>query len=78
MKCQFVKDHNGTIWFFHASNIWVRPNMEAQKASEEQEARVKKINEQTRKHYLKMMEEARRIRNEKGSTLNQNIKALMT
>lgn len=55
MKCEFVKDYNGTIWFKNASNIWVRPNMQAVKASEEQEKRIQKINEEMRVRYMEIM-----------------------
>ena len=34
MKCEFVKDENGTIWFQYASDIWVRPNVNAKKNAE--------------------------------------------
>lgn len=77
MRCKFFKDFNGSIWFTYADDIWVRPNMQAQRASEEQEQRIRKINEENRINYLKMMEETMRLRQEKGSTLNQNIKHIM-
>jgi len=35
MKADFVKDHNGTIWFTYAQKIVARPNMKAEKAVEE-------------------------------------------
>ena len=34
MKCEFVKDYYNTIWFQYASQIYVRPNIHSQKASE--------------------------------------------
>lgn len=34
MRCEFTKDDNNTIWFQHASEIWVRPNMTARLAME--------------------------------------------
>jgi hypothetical protein len=34
MKCEFVKDDNGTIWLQHVSDIWVRPNLAAKKQAE--------------------------------------------
>ena len=56
MKCEFVKDHNRTIWFQYAQDIWVRPNMHAVKATEDQAQRIRKINEDHREHLLLMNE----------------------
>ena len=36
MKCLFVKDYNGTIWFQHAQDIFVRVNQFAKMAYEQQ------------------------------------------
>ena len=43
MKCEFVKDDNQTIWFQHASDIWVRPNRAAKKAEETYVETMKKL-----------------------------------
>ena len=36
MKCLFVRDYNGTIWFQHAQDIFVRVNQFAKMAYEQQ------------------------------------------
>lgn len=77
MRCEFVKDHNRTIWFTHASKIWARPNMQAAKASEEQERRIKRINEENRQKYMEMMQRQAEVREAEGSTLCQNLGKMM-
>lgn len=49
MDCEFAKDFHGTIWFLDASNLWVRPNVEAIKASEIRSQKIRQINEDYRK-----------------------------
>ena len=44
MKCEFVKDFHGSIWFQYASNVWVRPSMSSMRESEDRAERVQKIN----------------------------------
>ena len=36
MKAEFSIDENHSVWFKHASDIFVRPNSLAKKAEEEQ------------------------------------------
>jgi hypothetical protein len=78
MKCEFVKDHNNTIWFQYASDIWVRPNMQAVKATEEQEKKVKKINEQMRVRYMDIMQQQSKERQEAGNKLADGIHTMMS
>ena len=54
MRCEFVKDDNNTIWFRHASDIWVRPNNTAKMAIESQFAAIK---QQTTKQKQKLVQE---------------------
>ena len=44
MKCEFSKDYHGSIWFLYATEIFVRPNMEAKKDMDEEIERINKIN----------------------------------
>ena len=57
MKCEFYKDQNGTIWFANGSQIWVRPNMVAHKATEEQSKRIRKINMAHREQILNELDQ---------------------
>jgi hypothetical protein len=34
MKCEFVKDSHGTIWFYYASKILARKNDQGRKTKE--------------------------------------------
>lgn len=76
MKCEFVKDHNRTIWFQYAQDIWVRPNMHAVKATEDQAQRIRKINEDHREHLL-MMNEIHASQN-KERELSQKLGQMMS
>ena len=46
MKCEFVKDIHGTIWFYHASQILARQNMLARKTKEAVELQKYKMNKE--------------------------------
>ena len=35
MRCEFVQDFHGTIWFMHASDIFARFNLKARQEKEE-------------------------------------------
>mgnify|MGYP006893261805 CR=1 FL=1 len=59
MRCEFVKDHNGTIWFQYASGIQCRPNMKAEKATEAFNKIVKRINDELKTKYLSEMHQHR-------------------
>lgn len=55
MKCEFVKDFHGTIWFTYASDILVRPNKEGIKAGDARKDKIKKINTDHKQHLQKDM-----------------------
>ena len=55
MKCEFIKDFHGTIWFTHASNIWMRPNMKAQKETDQANENKARINQEKREALEKMI-----------------------
>jgi len=56
MKCDFVKDYHGTIWFQYATNIWIRPSMFAMRESEDKAKRIKKINDDHRDNLMAQLE----------------------
>jgi hypothetical protein len=57
MKCEFAKDYHGTVWFQYASDIYVRPNMDAKKDLEAEIERIKKINQAHREKLISDMQE---------------------
>lgn len=57
MKCEFAKDYHGSIWFQYASEIYVRPNMDAKKDLEDEIKRINDINQAHREKLIKEMEE---------------------
>lgn len=52
MRVEFAKDYHGTVWLQYASELHVRPNMEAKKDLEAEIERIKKINEAHRKKLI--------------------------
>jgi hypothetical protein len=61
MKCEFAKDYHGSIWFQYASEIYVRPNMDAKKDLEEEIARINKINKAHKEKLVADMEEHQEV-----------------
>jgi len=57
MKCEFAKDYHGTVWFQYASEIYVRPNMDAKKDLEAEIERIKKINQAHREKLITDMQD---------------------
>jgi hypothetical protein len=57
MKCEFARDFHGSIWFQFASEIYVRPNLDAKKDLEEEIARINKINKAHKEKLVNEMEE---------------------
>ena len=55
MKCEFAKDYHGSIWFQYASEIYVRPNMDAKKDLEDEIKRINDINQAHREKLIKEM-----------------------
>lgn len=43
MKCEFAKDDNGTIWFVHASDIYVRMNVFKKDEDMLRQSRIQKL-----------------------------------
>ena len=64
MKCEFARDHHGCIWFQHATQIYVRPNMNAKKHHDEEINRIRKINEANRLKLIKETDNHKKDENE--------------
>jgi len=56
MKCEFVQDDNGSIWFSYASDIHVRANNAAKLAIESQMQTIKNQTMKKKKSVLQNME----------------------
>mmetsp|Transcript_45789 Transcript_45789/g.33509 ORF Transcript_45789/g.33509 Transcript_45789/m.33509 type:complete len:92 (-) Transcript_45789:411-686(-) len=54
MRCEFLKDENGTIWFFYASEIRVRPVKG--RGSEYSIKKIQYINQQNKTSLLQELE----------------------
>ena len=74
MKCEFVKDYYNTIWFQYASQIYVRPNIHSQKASEDQQRRIREIN---MRHREKLTKELDLHEAENQGQMTQKLKDMM-
>jgi hypothetical protein len=57
MKCEFAQDFHGSIWFQYASQIFVRPNIDAKKAMNDEIERIKRINQAHREKLVCEIEE---------------------
>jgi hypothetical protein len=76
MKCEFAQDYHGTIWFQYASDIFVRPNMDAKKDLEDEIARINKINKAHREKLIAEMESHKQQEEETRQHVD-NLKSIM-